>query len=407
MREAWRRSGATRMAAIVIGAFVIIAGAFTAVIFLPFGHVAYEIHETAAMATSTPPAEPIVTHLSTPEPLKAIYMTACTASERRLRDKVLVDFDGTELNALVIDLKDYTGSISYASTTVAVPPGGRGCRIVDLPQFLRELHRRGIYAIARLTTFQDPLYANTHPELAIQSKTHPGKTWKDRSGLAYLDPGAPSYWDYVVSIAKEAYSIGFDEVNFDYIRFPSDGDLSDMEFSWSAGRPKAEVIRTFFLYLRESMASTTMPLSADLFGLTTSATGDMGIGQILENALTYFDYVAPMVYPSHFASTFQGFARPAEHPYEVVKYSMTRAAERAVVASTTPQKLRPWLQDFDLGAIYTPAMVRAQIQATYDSGLTSWMLWNAASVYHKDALAPKGTEMTASTTATSTITGYR
>jgi hypothetical protein len=367
------------------------------------------------LSATTTPAVPVVTHISPPAALKAVYMTACTASVGRLRDKVLTDFDGTELNGLVIDLKDYTGTISYASTTVAVPPGGKGCRIVDLPEFIRTLHARGIYAIARVTVFQDPLYANAHQDLAIGSKSHPERPWHDKNGLSYLDPGAPAYWDYVVSIATEAYKIGFDEVNFDYIRFPSDGDLSDMKPQWSVGRPKSDVVRDFFAYLRETLnpgstapiststppVAIRIPMSADLFGLTTSATGDMGIGQILENALPYFDYIAPMVYPSHFASGFQNFAKPAEHPYEVVNYSMARAAERAVAASTTPEKLRPWLQDFSLGTVYTPAMVREQIQATYDSGLTSWMLWNAASSYQKQALLPPGqiSSKTGSTTA--------
>ena len=184
-------------------------------------------------------------------------------------------------------------------------------------------------------------------------------------------------------MAKEAYGIGFDEINFDYIRFPSDGNLADMLISTNASTTKASIIKSFFAYLHEQLASTGMVTSADLFGLTTDVTNDMGIGQVLENTLPYFDYVAPMVYPSHFGLGFDGFKNPADHPYDVVHDSMSHAVERAVIATTSPDKLRPWIQAFDLGALYTPAMVRAQMQATYDSGLTSWMIWNAASIYSK------------------------
>jgi len=362
--------------------------------FVPEDHMSYfSGSATSAVvesASTTPEVVFVPTHIETPEAVKAVYMTACIGGTPSLRTKMLSLFDGTELNSLVLDLKDYTGTISYSSTKVAVPAGGRGCRIADLPEFITELHSRGIYVIARITVFQDPLYASHKPKLAVQSISNPSSVWRDKNKLAYIDPGASEYWDYIVSIGKEAYEIGFDELNFDYIRFPSDGNLSDTSYSHSIGRKKREVLRDFFAYLDLTLASTSVPLSADLFGLTTSAYDDLGIGQVLEDALPYFDYIAPMVYPSHYSKGFNGMANPAEHPYEVIKSSMDHAVRRAVLASTTPLKLRPWLQDFNLGAIYTPAMVRAQMQATYDAGLTSWMLWNASNRYQTEALAEKG-----------------
>ncbi|MEK9201846.1 MAG: putative glycoside hydrolase, partial [Patescibacteria group bacterium] len=137
---------------------------------------------------------------------------------------------------------------------------------------------------------------------------------------------------------------------------------------------------------KDHLAGTGVVISADLFGMTTTNTDDLNIGQVLERTLPYFDYIAPMVYPSHYPKTFLGFSNPAEKPYEVIKYSLDSAVTRA---STTPQKIRPWLQDFDLGAVYTKEMVRAQIQATYDAGLTSWMLWDAANTYTRGALLPE------------------
>jgi hypothetical protein len=398
MKISRRDIGATRAAAVIVGAFVILVIGLIMAWIMP-------VHEIYYFDVADNPetiGKPInkITHINTPEPLKAVYMTACTASNKSSRDKVLSIAANTEINAIVVDVKDYTGTIAYSSTTVKLPnlPVGRnallaqkwrgGCEIYDLPRFIQELHDKGIYAIARITVFQDPLYAVNNPSAAVKKKSNPDAIWKDNKGLAYIDPGATQYWDYIADIAEEVYDIGFDELNFDYVRFPSDGDLSDIIYPFSEGQPKDEVLRSFFLYLRKSLASTTAPLSIDLFGLTTSAEGDLGIGQKLEDALAYFDYVSPMVYPSHFAYDFNGYPKPAMKPYEVVKYSMDQAVIKALAASSTPEKLRPWLQAFDLGAVYTPAMVRAEIQATYDSGLTSWMLWNAGNIYDKEALMP-------------------
>jgi hypothetical protein len=409
MRDYVQNRGSARTAIRVLVIVSSVTAILTLAWIIPTDHISYssESHTSAAIenASTTPEVVFVPTHIETPEAVKAVYMTACIGGTPSLRTKMLTLFDGTELNSLVLDLKDYTGTISYRDTKVAVPAGGGGCRIADLPEFIKELHARGIYVIARITVFQDPLYAAHNPEWAVQSLSNPSGIWKDKNKLAFIDPGSSEYWDYIVSIGKEAYEIGFDELNFDYIRFPSDGNLADASFSQSIGRKKREVLRDFFAYLDISFASTSVPLSADLFGLTTSSYDDLGIGQVLEDALPYFDYIAPMVYPSHYAKGFNGLAKPAEHPYEVVRSSMDHAARRAVAASTTPLKLRPWLQDFNLGAIYTPAMVRAQMQATYDAGLTSWMLWNAANRYQMGALAEKGViDMKSVETAVSTTT---
>jgi len=400
----WSRDiGSTNAIAIIIGTVVIVLVLFLVAWGMPIGNLSYfETVIIPNMATSSIPTPPPITHIRTPDPLRAIYITACTASGRKNREKVLSVISGTEINSIVIDIKDYSGTLAYASTSVDVIAGtssisnisssnflpnyGGGCRIIDLPEFIRQLHDIGIYTIARITVFQDPVYSSRNPSVAVKNKDNIDSNWKDVKGLSYVDPGATPYWDYILKISKEAYSIGFDELNFDYIRFPSDGDLSNVYYSWSAGRPKSDVLKEFFLYLREGLAETGVPISADLFGLTTSADGDLGIGQRLEDALMYFDYVSPMVYPSHYAYGFNGYPKPSLKPYEVVKYSMDKAVGKAFMASSTPTKIRPWLQAFDLGAVYTPAMVRTQIQATYDAGLNSYMLWNAGSSYNKEAL---------------------
>jgi len=200
-------------------------------------------------------------------------------------------------------------------------------------------------------------------------------------------------WDYTVALARESYNIGFDELNFDYIRFPSDGNMQDIYFPFSENDiitdpdfGKAKVIKSFFAYLDEGLSDTGAVLSADLFGMTTTNKDDLNIGQLIEDADSHFEYIAPMVYPSHYPPTFNGYQNPALMPYEVVKFSMEEGIKRLIAASSTPLKLRPWLQDFDLGAIYDEEKVRAQKQAVYDAGLTSWMLWDPAVQYTRSAL---------------------
>ena len=152
---------------------------------------------------------------------------------------------------------------------------------------------------------------------------------------------------------------------------------------------KEEQIRLFYKYLHDQFSPMGIPISGDLFGMTTSVDNDLGIGQLLENALENFDYVAPMVYPSHYPTGFNGYKNPAAVPYEIIKFGMGRGVERAVAASTTPLKLRPWLQDFNMGATYTADLIRAEKKAVYDVGLTSWMMWDPANTYTAAALNPK------------------
>jgi len=324
------------------------------------------------------------THLPNPAPTKALYMTSYVAGNKEIRAKLVELADTTEINTLVIDIKDYSGYVSFkVEDPTLIKIGSSKWRIPDVKEFIQELHGKNIYVIGRVAVFQDPLMVTKRPDLAVKRASDQTLVWEDYKGISWIDPGSVEYWDYMVSLGKEAYRVGFDELNFDYIRFPSDGNMTDIFYPSSDGRVKREVLADFFAYLHDHLKPTGVALSADLFGMTTTNTDDLNIGQVLEDALPYFDFIDPMVYPSHYPPTFMGFANPAVKPYEVVKYSMEQAVSRA---STTPFKLRPWLQDFDLGADYTPEMVRAQIQATYDVGLTSWMLWNARNVYTGEAL---------------------
>src|SRR6185503_18815615 len=243
----------------------------------------------------------------------------------------------TELNAVVIDIKDSTGTISFPTT---LENGGKGCVVGDMRDFIAMLHDSKIYVIGRISVFQDPAYAVTHPELAVKSKKT-GGVWKDRKGLSFIDVGAKPFWDYIVGIATSSYAAGFDEINFDYIRFPSDGDMADASFTHSVPHTKREVLQGFFEYLATHLLGTGPKISADLFGMTTTNTDDLGIGQVLEYALENFDYVAPMVYPSHYPNNFNGWPDPNKVPYELIKFVMGSGVQRveklrADIATTTP-----------------------------------------------------------------------
>jgi hypothetical protein len=353
--------------------------------FLLFGSVfaggIYRLHHTQRAfdftysPRSTIEVREIPRHLAPPaEGVHALYMTSWIAGTPSLRDPLVEYVDQNKnLNALVIDVKDYSGEVAWDG------------RVEDLPAFIEYLHRRGIYAIARITVFQDPLYAKAHPEDAIKYAN--GSLWSDRKGLHYIDPKAEVFWDYIVDIAKQAERVGFDELNFDYIRFPSDGPIAQARYPfWDASiQTRSEALGDFFSYLQASLNKVEVPISADVFGLVTWQEDDLNIGQILEEIVPYFDFVAPMVYPSHYPPTFQGFANPAAHPYEIIHTAMERAVFRLEQMGESPRKLRPWLQDFDLGATYDAPMIQKQIKAVEDAGLDSWMMWDPSNRYTRSA----------------------
>ncbi len=366
--------------------------------------IAKEQKPAVAVPLQTADAKPVLipTHIKTPVPVKAIYMSQCVVGTRDFRNKLVKLINETELNSVVIDIKDFTGYISFNTDNPKLTGAvSSDCGAVDMPEFIDSLHKKDIYVIGRVTTFQDPRMSKLRPELAVR-KLSDGGVWQDYKGLSFIDVGAKEHWDYIATIAEEAYKIGFDEINFDYIRYPSDGNMKDTDFTLSVGKTKPEKLEEFFSYLYDRLHPQGIVTSADLFGMVTTNHDDLGIGQVLERALPHFDYVAPMVYPSHYPKTFNGWADPNKYPYELIKFVMTSAVDRAKLMdadepTTTPKlsvdsykKLRPWLQDFDYGGNYDIPEVKAQIQATYDSGLDSWMLWAPSNVYTAGALEKAG-----------------
>jgi len=355
---------------------------------------------------------PAVKHISPPEAVKAIYMTSWVATVPGWRSQLLEFVDQSEVNALVLDIKDYSGKISFITgDPVLASMNVEEDRIKDIKEFILAAHQKNIYVIGRITVFQDPMYAKLFPSQAVKSRD--GIVWRDRNGLNYIDPASTQFWNYIVRLAKASANLGFDEINFDYVRYPTDGNMANAVFPVSSPRflkmdaspnllvhnqvcsgnttrarrmtKKEAVITDFFSHLHTQLAEINVPISADLFGMTMTSADDVNIGQYLESAAPYFDYICPMVYPSHYPRGFNGYSNPAEHPYDIVYFAMTHGVARLVAANQNPRKLRPWLQDFNLGAVYDAQKVRAQIKATYDSNLVGWQIWDPRNKYTRGA----------------------
>ncbi len=382
------------------------------------------------------PAEttkPVTSHVPLPKQVKAIYMTSCVAGTPSFRDKLVTLIEETEINSVVLDIKDYSGTISFAPESEEWKGAWQNarCGARDMREFLALLHEKGIFVIGRITVFQDPFYAEIRPDLAVKRKDGV-TTWHDGKGLSFIDVAAEDYWEHIIALAVDSYNLGFDELNFDYVRYPSDGDMFDISFPHTAKskwpNDKQANLENFFanltLVLREpklydkykhentGRESAVPWLSADLFGMTTTNFDDLSIGQIQERAVPYFDFVAPMVYPSHYPKSFLGLGNPNSDPYRVVFHAMDSGVKRLLATTTVvagfkheilnvatgtsptiykkealpPEKLRTWIQDFDYGGNYDVKEVRAQIQASYDAGVYSWMIWAPSNIYTKGAL---------------------
>ncbi len=309
--------------------------------------------------------------------VRGLYVTSWIAGMKRFR-QIADGVAKSGLNAVVIDTKDCSGIVGYDSEVPFVSEiKSRQRRIRDIAAVLRYCHERKIYSVARIAVFQDPVLAAARPQLAVRAGQ--GGVWKDRKGQSWVDPASRTVWEYNVDLAKEAAALGFDEVQFDYVRFPTDGRLEGLAYPVYKGDvPKHQVIRDFFRYVDRELKAVDVIVSADIFGLTTVAEGDLNIGQRIEDVAPYVDFLCPMVYPSHYPPGFLGFTKPAERPYNVVYYSCVRGLDRI---SGQRARLRPWIQDFDLGASYDRRMILEQIRALRDAGAFGFCAWNARNDY--------------------------
>jgi hypothetical protein len=325
--------------------------------------------------------------------IKAAYLTYYGVGDRGIRNRVLDLAARTELNAVVIDVKGDRGWILYRSEVEqALAAGAQGpATLRDFDGLMADLKARGIYTIARIVTFKDNILATARPDLAIID-TRTGKPWIDNEKLAWVDPFREEVWAYNIAIAQEAIRRGFDEIQFDYVRFPTDGKLGAARYAKTNSKEtRLPAVAGFLARARRELGASGAFVAADLFGYTAFNENDTDIGQRIEELAPHLDYICPMVYPSGYHKGIPGHSNPVLVPGKVVHESVRLIRKRA---GGTVAQVRPWLQDFRDYAfdrrIFGVPEVQAQIRGSEEAGGAGWMLWNPRNDYTGSALRTKG-----------------
>src|SRR5213593_1577572 len=326
--------------------------------------------------------------------IKGLYVNAWAFGSPKLWQLVRLA-DETEINAFVVDVKDDTGCLLYPSTVpIAEQIGANRCvRAKDARARLDTLAKHDIYAIARIVVAKDPLLAERKSAWSVTDRVT-GRLWRDRVNIAWVDAYNDSVWIYAAQLAQEAAQMGFREVQFDYVRFPDEPRerMATAIFpAHRSGQTQRAAVREHVALLKDRLKASGVPVTFDIFGLTASATSDLGIGQVWEDFVSVADVVLPMVYPSHYYRGAFGYAWPNGQPYRVVRSALTEALKRSEPLPGSAE-ICPFLQAFTLGRRlprYTPFEIREQIRAVEDLGITSWVLWNPRSVYQRESLRPK------------------
>ncbi len=314
--------------------------------------------------------------------VRALYVNRFAAqSTKRMRQLIQIA-DETEINALVIDLKDEFGLNYKPSNPEWARNAGTSGTIRDLPGLLDTLRAHHILPIARMVVFKDSVTARVHPEWTIRKQD--GSVWRDKKGLAWVNPYHHELWDYNIGVAEDLAKLGFGEVQFDYIRFPEPyPSLPTQVFPDNQGIAKPDVLGAFLKDANARLDKFGVRTTADIFGLVTTVGGPLEVGQWWEKISPNVDVVLPMVYPSHYPRGDLGLAVPNAEPYKVLNIALSRAKQRdQKLGIKTGEHVRPWLQAFTLGKpAYGPAEIEAQKKGTYDSGYDGWVLWNPGSKY--------------------------
>jgi len=326
-----------------------------------------------------------------PVTVRGIYVSDSAVATPAKMDELIALCDETEVNAMVINIKNDDGHLTFDSASVlGTEIGAERIYIEDLPALLTKLEEHGIYSIARIVTFKDTYLAKAKPEFACKTKT--GDIYYDNSGCAWINPYNKDSWDYFVALGKEAAALGFDEVQFDYLRFSTGTGYKDIDYGETNGVSKQDIIAEFTEYAYRELIKTGVFISADVYGVIVlhESDGEL-IGQGYKKMAKYLDYICPMNYPSHYNSGEYGIDNPDASPYEF-NYALCQDSVRLLEEQAREghvAKVRPWMQAFTATWVkgyieYGPDEYRAQIQAAYDSGYDEWFFWNASGNYNKD-----------------------
>jgi len=324
--------------------------------------------------------------------VKGIYVSGPIAGHTKMDDLIAL-VDETELNAMVIDVKNDDGRITYKMQTDTVLEIDAGIGYIhDIDELIRKCKEKDIYLIARIVAFRDPYLAEQKPELAVKTLT--GETFRDKNGLAWVNPYRKEVWDYLMEIAKGAIESGFDEIQFDYIRFSTDLKAGETYFGPEAETiSKIDIITKFTEYAYETLSPLGVYVAADVFGTVIDNETDQSIvGQDYVQMAQHLDYICPMVYPSHYVNGAYGIPIPDAEPYRTVQAAMSSSAQ---VLDSVPEEnranVRVWLQSFTASWVsghisYGREQIRDQIKGAYDAGYEEWILWNAGVNYQRDSL---------------------
>jgi hypothetical protein len=326
------------------------------------------------LAQRDPAATPVI---------RGLYVNRFAAQSARRMHWLIGVADSTEINGFVIDMKDEFGLNFHSENPEFRKNEGAGHGMVrDVRSLLDTLHAHNIFAIARIVVFKDPTTAQVNPSWTIRQPD--SSIWHDKKGTSWVDPYNKALWDYNIGIAEELVHLGFDEIQFDYIRFPEPyKSLPTQVFPAANGMSKPDLLAAFLKTAHERLNKLGVRSTADVFGFVTTVRGPLEVGQWWEKLAPVTDVLLPMTYPSHFPHGTFGIARPNAAPYQIQKISIDGARERDhKLGIMAPEHVRPWIQAFSLGKPpYGAAEVEEQKRGIYDAGYDGWVLWHPGSKY--------------------------
>jgi hypothetical protein len=315
------------------------------------------------------------------EAVRALYVNRWATQSKKRMAKLIAAADSTEINALVLDMKDEFG-LNYKSANPVFEKNAGTASVAHVGPLLDTLKAHHILAIARIVVFKDSVTARVHPEWTIRKAD--GSTWRDKKGIAWVNPYHKELWEYNIGVAEELVKMGFGEVQFDYIRFPEPyPSLPKQVFPDAGNVSKPDALAAYLKEAKTRLNALGVRSTADIFGLVTSVGGPLEVGQQWEKISPNVDVVLPMVYPSHYPKGELGVAHPNAEPYKIITTAIMRAHERdKKLGIPESEHVRPWLQAFTLGPpAYGPEQLEAEKKAVYDSGYDGWVMWNPGSIY--------------------------
>ncbi|RQW11344.1 GTP-binding protein [Paenibacillus rhizophilus] len=320
--------------------------------------------------------------------VKGVYVTAYSAGGSRM-DTLLNLIDQTELNAMVIDIKDDAGYITYKTDNAELQQMGKPQPFIrDIGKLMERLKKHEVYPIARIVVFKDSVLAKKHPELSFVKSD--GSVWHNKGGDSFVNPYNENVWKYNVEIAKEAVKLGFKEVQFDYVRFPEGFEkrADSLKYTKVAGKSRVQIVSDFVKYAKQELNPLGVRVSVDIFGYAASVPAAEGIGQDFVKISKNVDVISPMVYPSHYSTGWFDVKDPDKNPYATIKGSMVDTHKKLNPLGSYKPVIRPWIQDFTASWLggghyikYGKQQVEDQIRALKEQNVDEFLLWNASNRY--------------------------